>query len=149
MLERVSAVLLFSALALNACASSRAAETAHPQIGNARSPNCPDTAVLNIGGRPAYRPCSVDRPVYLRQDSPRPQVPASAPRGLKNARVMVEFVVDESGKVELQTARIVVSADPSLSDAVRAVLPDLRFTPAERDGQHVRQQVDVPFDFSS
>jgi TonB family protein len=147
MLARRVVPVCFSLAWLVGCAGGRAPETSTARLGNTRYPNCPDTAVLEIAGRPAYRPCSVDRPVLLRPDSPRPRLPPSASGSIQGARVLAEFVVDEQGRVEPGTAEILASPDSSLTQAVWAVLPELRFTPAERDGRRVRQQVSVPFEF--
>lgn len=149
--RRVAPPLVLGCLGLTwlvSCAGHRHPEPAGETLGNARRAHCADTAVLEIAGRPAYRACSVDSPVYLRPDSPRAGVSPALRSGFRGGRVLARFVVDETGRVEPGTAEILASSDTSLTRAVWTVLPALRFTPAERDGRPVRQQVSVPFEFS-
>lgn len=64
-----------------------------------------------------------------------------------SGRVVAEFVVDTSGRVEPAHFGIVSSTDPLFSAAVRESAPSARFSPARRGGRPVRQLVRLPFDF--
>jgi outer membrane biosynthesis protein TonB len=53
----------------------------------------------------------------------------------------VEFVVDEAGVPEKETARVVRTNNPDFAAATLAVVPRWRYRPATIDGQPVRQIV--------
>ena len=62
-------------------------------------------------------------------------------------RVVLEFVVDERGDIELGTVSTVASTDPVFTAAARAVLPTARFNAALHKGAAVRQVVHLPIEF--
>ena len=61
---------------------------------------------------------------------------------------MAEFLVDANGRVDPRTVRIDSSTHEAFGQAVREVLPKLRFLPAERDGIKVEEWVAMPFRFA-
>ena len=61
---------------------------------------------------------------------------------------MAEFLVDAKGRVDTRTLRIISSTDERFSQAVRDVLPRLRFLPAESNGVKAEEWVEMPFRFS-
>ena len=63
-------------------------------------------------------------------------------------RVTAEFVVDERGRAEADSVRFVGSDNRLFEEAVEAVLPRMRFVPAEVGGRKVRQLVRMPFVFT-
>lgn len=73
------------------------------------------------------------------------------PDSLRQARVggeaVVEFVVDTLGVPEAATVGVVAASHPAFGDAVRDAARAARFTPARRQGQRVRQLVQVPVRF--
>jgi len=62
-------------------------------------------------------------------------------------RVLVQFVVDAFGRPEMGTFKVLMSPASPFSDAVRDALPTMHFEPASLGGKHVRQVVQMPFDF--
>jgi TonB family protein len=64
------------------------------------------------------------------------------------ASAVVEFVVDAKGSVEAATINFVAVPAPPFAAALRTALPDLRFSPAMKNGAGVRQvvQLGVRFD---
>jgi protein TonB len=62
--------------------------------------------------------------------------------------VIMEFVVDTTGRVEPSGVRVVEGAHPLFEAAVRQALRGMRFRPAEAGGHRVRQLVRQPFTFS-
>jgi periplasmic protein TonB len=62
-------------------------------------------------------------------------------------RVVVRLIVDTVGRVEPASVVIRESSHDLFAQAVRAVLPSLRFVPAEAGGRKVRMLVDLPFEF--
>lgn len=84
--------------------------------------------------------------------APVAQRPPDYPEALRltgaGGAVMLEFVVDTAGRVELATFRTVGAANPALVDAVRQAAPAWRFRPARRAGVAVRQLVRQRFAFA-
>ena len=62
--------------------------------------------------------------------------------------VLVQFVVDTTGRADMSTFRVLKVSHPEFAQAVREGLPAMRFRPAELGGRKVRQVVEQPVDFS-
>jgi len=80
-------------------------------------------------------------------DPVQPFYPDSLLREGVEGRVLVEFVVDSSGAVEMDTFGEVLSTHVRFTDAVRRAVGQARFTPAVVGGRKVRQLVQLPFRF--
>jgi protein TonB len=61
--------------------------------------------------------------------------------------VRVTYVVDATGRVDTTTIRILSSDHPRFTTSVQAALGEMRFRPAKRRGQPVRQLVEQRFRF--
>lgn len=63
-------------------------------------------------------------------------------------RLVVEFIVDSTGRVEMDTFGVVSPAATAFVESVRTALPSSRFVPAVMEGRRVRQlvQLSVRFD---
>jgi hypothetical protein len=59
----------------------------------------------------------------------------------------VQFVVDTLGRVETVSFAVLETTHAEFAQAVRAVLPEMRFTPAIVSSHKVRQLVQQPFLF--
>ena len=66
-----------------------------------------------------------------------------------SGRVIAEFVVDTTGRVERETLGLVSSTHREFADAVMVALTRALFRPAIRNGQRVRQLVQQPFNFDA
>lgn len=91
--------------------------------------------------------------VYEAQRQPlAPGLEVRSIRGPKhpgvNGEALVAFVVDTSGRADLQTFTVQKSTAPEITKAVQDFLPSQRFTPATLRGCTVRQLVFMPFVFS-
>jgi TonB family protein len=62
--------------------------------------------------------------------------------------VYAQFVVDTSGAVDTTSVRVLSSAHPEFERSVRAALAYMRFRPAKRGTQRVRQLVEQHFRFT-
>jgi TonB family protein len=75
------------------------------------------------------------------------------PERLRSARVegrvLVQFVVDERGKPEMPSFKVIRSSDAELTESVRTAVGGMTFFPAEAGGQKVKQLVQVPFNFAA
>jgi len=89
----------------------------------------------------------VDRAARLTA-APAPRYPDRMRALGIEGRVLVQFVVDTTGRVELEGVRVLESAHDDLTLAVRQVLPRLRFVPAEVRGGKVRMLAQMPFEFA-
>lgn len=89
----------------------------------------------------------VDEPARLMPDSPAPIYPAVLKARGVEGEVVVTFVVDTSGAVEIPTFTVVRSTDRLFVSAVRGALPAMRFLPATVGGKKVRQVVQRSYPF--
>jgi protein TonB len=87
-------------------------------------------------------------------ESPAEKIGGPAPEYPENLRasgiegeVMVQFVVNENGRYEPGTLKVLDSSNPSFVASVKAALPQMRFRPARVGGQKVQQLVQLPFEF--
>ena len=100
-----------------------------------------------VGDRMLFTADQVD--IAARPDSGaiRPSYPDSLFRENVIGQVLVEFVVDTSGSVVLESISSVSSTHPQFTDAVRRALREARFSPARLSGRAVRQLVQLPVRF--
>jgi hypothetical protein len=96
----------------------------------------------------AFTAAAVDQPARP-VDTP-PIVPIY-PDSLFEARVPgmveVEFVVDATGRVRMDTFGLIWTTHRQLGEAVRRSLPSAAFGPAVRAGRNVAQVMQLPFEF--
>lgn len=95
-----------------------------------------------------YFESQVDKPAFPRAGNTPPRYPALLERSRVNGEVVAQFVVDTTGKVDMQTVRIVRASDALFSASLESVLPSWRFLPAEAGGKRVRQVVQLPVRFA-
>jgi periplasmic protein TonB len=108
-----------------------------------------------VGGTPV--PVNSDQTYFEyqveKQVSPYPgNSPPRYPDMLRSANVegevLAQFVVDTSGRAEMSTFRILKSTHDLFTNAVKSALPNMKFYPAEVGGKHVKQLVQMPFQFN-
>ena len=108
-----------------------------------------------VGGTP--QPVNSDQPYFEfqveKQVAPYPGNTAPRyPDMLRSANVegevLAQFVVDTSGKAEMNTFKVIKSTHDLFTNAVRASLPNMKFYPAEVGGKKVKQLVQMPFQFN-
>ena len=78
---------------------------------------------------------------------PNPVYPENLRSSGIEGEVMVQFVVNENGRYEPGTLKILDSSNPAFVASVKAALPQMRFSPARVGGQKVQQLVQLPFEF--
>jgi TonB family protein len=89
----------------------------------------------------------VDSAVWRYPESAAPAYPADLlSRGIQG-RAFVQFVVDTTGLVDLDSFRVIETTHPGFGRAVRDALPLMRFRPAISRGTKVRQLVEQSFSF--
>lgn len=77
----------------------------------------------------------------------RPMYPDSLFNARLAGRVEVEFVVDATGRVRMETFGVVTTTHRLLTESVRQAIGDRAWSPASRAGQPVSQLVQLPFEF--
>jgi len=97
-----------------------------------------DSTFAAVG--PVYRDCAVDRAAKLLTTDIRPDFRPTAARTACYS-VDVEFVVDEAGRPEGGTARVIRTSEQAYADAVLATLNRWKYEPAVKQGAAVRQIV--------
>ena len=100
------------------------------------------------GTNPSFRVDQVEKQVTLISGSAPPRYPEVLRAAGVEGQVVARFVVDEEGRVEEGTLKVVRSDNHLFDEAVRFALPRMRFTPAEIGGKRVRQLVEMPFVFT-
>ena len=95
----------------------------------------------------AYLVSEVDAPPASLSGNPTPRYPEFLrSRGVEGETV-VEFVVDARGRADMATFRVISATHPLFGDAVRDVLPRMRFRPGSIGGKKVKTVVRIPFKF--
>lgn len=100
--------------------------------------------LLESGG--VHAPGAVDQQAEL-VGTVVPMYPEAQWKERIGGRVVLEFVVDQRGNIELGTVSTVVSTDPAFTAAAHAVLPSAKFNAAVHRGVAVRQVVHLPMEF--
>ncbi|MEO8562589.1 MAG: energy transducer TonB [bacterium] len=90
----------------------------------------------------------VDRSPRLLGNSIQPTFPPALRLSGRGGRVLVQFVVDTTGRAEMEGFKVMDTTDPLFAESVRAALPRYRFSAGEAGGRKVRTLVQLPFDFT-
>lgn len=134
------------------CASASASRPASPSLPCVPPPprraNTPSIVVVDtvVAGSRVYLDTEIDC-IPVRIPGRHPAYPVDLRASNIEGRVEIRMVVDAAGSVELPTIQFVQSTHPAFTDAVRDILPTMRFKPAERSGQPVRTWVQMSFEF--
>lgn len=96
-----------------------------------------------------YSPSELDQPAKLSSQEMTARLlarsyPAALQRAGVTGTVQVQFVVDETGKVDASTIQVLSSTVPALAEAAKTVVPEIRFRPGQLNGQAVRSVVLLP-----
>lgn len=94
-----------------------------------------------------YYEYQVEKPAQAASGNPSPRYPEVLKSSGVEGKVMAQFVVLETGRADMDTFKILSSDNDLFSSAVKNVLPQMRFLPAEIGGKKVRQLVQLPFEF--
>lgn len=96
---------------------------------------------------PTYFDFQVSRQVRSLPSNRAPMYPDAMRRANIQGEVLVQFVVDTTGKPEMNTFKVLRSTQVEFLTAVRSVLPYYEFEPAMLMNRKVRQLVQMPFHF--
>lgn len=96
---------------------------------------------------PAYLVFQVTRQVRPSPNNRPPRYPEALRNANIQGEVLVQFIVDTTGKPEMNTFKVLRSTQGEFLMAVRSVLPDYEFEPAMLLNRKVPQVVQMPFYF--
>lgn len=94
-----------------------------------------------------YFEFQVEKQVTPASGNPVPRYPDMLRSANIEGEVIAQFVVGQDGKAEMGTFKVLKSSHDQFTEAVKNVLPRMRFLPAEVGGQKVKQLVQMPFVF--
>jgi protein TonB len=95
-----------------------------------------------------YFEFQVEKQVIQAPGSPTPRYPDILKQAGVEGEVLAQFVVDTSGRAEINTFKVLKTTHELFTVAVRSALPTMRFFPAEVGGRKVKQLVQQPFSFT-
>ena len=111
-----------------------------------RADGVPGLTTPTDAGSP-YLASQVEKTVLQAPGSPTPRYPQTLMDAHVEGEVMVQFVVDTTGRVDRESVKIVSSSHDLFTAAVRSALPLMQFLPAEVGERKVKQLVQQPFQF--
>ena len=89
----------------------------------------------------------VEKPAIALSGNPSPHYPEVLRRTGVRGEVVIQVVIDTTGRADVSTVRVMSSDHALLTEAVLAVLPRARFLPAETGGRKVRMWATQAFVF--
>jgi protein TonB len=97
-------------------------------------------------GEPLFA-SQVDKPAAARDRNPIPRYPSLLESSRVEGTVLVQFVVDTLGLVDMSSFTVIESSNELFAQSLQATLPRWRFYPAEAGGRKVKQVVQLPLKF--
>jgi protein TonB len=101
-----------------------------------------------IDNNQTYFEFQVEKPAEMLSDSPKPKYPAVLESSGIAGSVQAQFVVSSAGKADLSQFKVLNSTNELFTQAVKTVLPRMRFSPAQIGGKPVNQLVQQTFQFA-
>ena len=95
-----------------------------------------------------YFEFQVEKPAEMLQESPKPKYPSVLESSGIAGEVQAQFVVSSSGKADVESFKVLKSSNELFTQAVKNVLPRMRFSPAMIGGKPVNQLVQQSFQFA-
>jgi protein TonB len=95
-----------------------------------------------------YFEFQVEKPAEMLSDSPKPKYPSVLESSGIAGEVQAQFVVASSGKADMDSFKVLKSTNELFTQAVKNVLPRMRFSPAMIGGKPVNQLVQQSFQFA-
>ncbi|HEU4748164.1 MAG TPA: energy transducer TonB [Gemmatimonadaceae bacterium] len=95
-----------------------------------------------------YFEFQVERPASMMDNSPKPKYPAVLESSGIPGEVQAQFVVMSTGRADMSSFKVLKSTNELFAQAVKNVLPRMRFSPAQIGGKPVNQLVQQSFQFA-
>jgi protein TonB len=107
-----------------------------------------------VGGTPQpvsdqpYFEFQVEKQVAATPGNSAPRYPDMLRSANVEGEVLAQFVVDTTGRAEMNTFKVLKSSHDLFTNSVKSALANMKFYPAEVGGRKVKQLVQMPFVFS-
>jgi periplasmic protein TonB len=107
-----------------------------------------------VGGTPQpvsdqpYFEFQVEKQVAATPGNAAPRYPDMLRSANVEGEVLAQFVVDTTGRAEMNTFKVLKSSHDLFTNSVKSALANMKFYPAEVGGRKVKQLVQMPFVFS-
>ena len=107
-----------------------------------------------VGGTPQpvsdqpYFEFQVEKTVAATPGNAPPRYPDMLRSANVEGEVLAQFVVDTTGRAEMNTFKVLKSSHDLFTNSVKSALANMKFYPAEVGGRKVKQLVQMPFVFS-
>ena len=95
-----------------------------------------------------YFEFQVEKPAEMLPESPKPKYPSVLESSGIAGEVQAQFVVNTQGKADLDQFKVLKSTNELFPQAVKNVLPRMKFSPAMIGGKPVNQLVQQSFQFA-
>lgn len=95
-----------------------------------------------------YFEFQVEKAVQVAPGNGAPRYPDVLRSANVEGEVLAQFVVDTTGRADMSQFKALKSSHELFTQAVKAWLPGAHFYPAEVGGKHVKQLVQMPFQFN-
>lgn len=102
-----------------------------------------------VADRVVFTAEDVDSPAVLADGSATPLYPDSLWRAGVGGRVVAEFIVEPTGRVQTGSVRVISATHQQFAESVRRSLEEARFDAAIWQGRAVKQLVQLPVTFES
>ena len=120
------------------------AASLHPMTSQAQK--SPNDSSPSTSRDQTYLDFQVERAARLK-GGPSPAYPEHLRAKRVEGTVLVQFVVDQRGRPEMSSFKVIKSSNAALTQSVRSAVSSMSFHPAEWGGQKVKQLVQLPFTF--
>jgi periplasmic protein TonB len=104
--------------------------------------------VGGISTTQTYFEFQVEKPAEMLAESPKPKYPSVLESSGIAGEVQAQFVVSSSGKADMDSFKVLKSTNELFTQAVKNVLPRMKFSPAMIGGKPVNQLVQQSFQFA-
>ncbi len=95
-----------------------------------------------------YFEFQVEKPAEMLAESPKPKYPSVLESSGIAGEVQAQFVVSSAGRADMDSFKVLKSTNELFTQAVKNVLPRMRFSPAMIGGKAVNQLVQQSFQFA-
>jgi protein TonB len=95
-----------------------------------------------------YFEFQVEKPAEMLAESPKPKYPSVLESSGIAGEVQAQFVVSSSGRADMDSFKVLKSTNELFTQAVKNVLPRMKFSPAMIGGKPVNQLVQQSFQFA-
>jgi protein TonB len=95
-----------------------------------------------------YFEFQVEKPAEMLSDSPKPKYPSVLESSGIAGEVQAQFVVRSDGKADMDSFKVLKTSNELFTQAVKNVLPRMKFSPAMIGGKPVNQLVQQSFQFA-